>query len=458
MLYNIKKTLTVILVLAAAISVFAQDTRSGYFVDDFTFRFQMNPAMGNSRGFVTMPGLGNLNLGLSANIGVKSFLYNLNGRTTTFLNPGIMNSEAMGNFKDINRLSTNNRFNIFGVGFKAFGGYNTLNVSARAGMNVRIPKAIFSFLKEGISNRTYDLSGFGADAMGYAEVSLGHSRNITPEIRVGANVKFLVGATSLNANLKEASLTLNKDSWNIYANADIHASMKGMRFKTEISDATGKPYVTGLEGSFNPLNGMGLALDLGAVYSPKILSDWEFSAALLDFGFINWSEDLYATTDGETFRTDAYTFNVDDNALNSFDNELDKMKNDLARIYELRSEGDLGHRTQMLHTSFNIGARYALPVYRKLTFGLLNTTCLAGRFSNTDFRLSANIAPCKVFSASVSATAGTYGTGFGWLLNLHAPGFNLFLGQNNTFFKLAKPGIPMSSVWGLNLGINFLLK
>ncbi|MDE7368478.1 MAG: hypothetical protein K2N08_01725, partial [Muribaculaceae bacterium] len=46
----------------------AQQTRSGYFVEDYTYRFQMNPAMGNSMNFVGMPALANMNIAMNGNL------------------------------------------------------------------------------------------------------------------------------------------------------------------------------------------------------------------------------------------------------------------------------------------------------------------------------------------------------------------------------------------------------
>lgn len=40
------------------------------------------------------------------------------------------------------------------------------------------------------------------------------------------------------------------------------------------------------------LNGFGVALDLGAEY--KINDDWRVSAAVMDLGFINWSNNMKA--------------------------------------------------------------------------------------------------------------------------------------------------------------------
>lgn len=117
--------------------------------------------------------------------------------------------------------------------------------------------------------------------------------------------------------------------------------------------------------------------------------------------------------------------------------------------------GDQGGRTSMPHATLNIGVQYALPMYNKLTFGLLNTTRLAGDFTTTDFRLSANIAPCRIFSGGVNLGVGTFGASFGWVANLHLTGFNFFLGMDRVPGKLCKQGVPLSSNAQVTMGINF---
>ncbi|MDE6417696.1 MAG: hypothetical protein K2K49_00600 [Duncaniella sp.] len=455
---NIKKAASAALMAAAALTASAQDTQSGYFVEDFTYRYLLNPAMDNSKGFVAIPAIGNIGFNLRGNTSLTDVLYNVDGRTTTFMNPGVSASEAMSNFSDNNRIGFDTRINILAAGFKAFHGYNTVTIGARASAHANIPKSIFSFLKEGISNQDYDLSGMGATGMAYAEIALGHSHRITDEWRVGANVKFLVGIAGMDLDLTTAHLSLMENSWNVTTNARIHASIKGMQYKMDHNSHTGLDYVDGLDGSFSAPNGFGMGFDLGAVYTPKMLPDWQFSLAVNDLGFINWQNDILASTNGDkTFRTDAYTFNPDDNAPNSFKNEWKEMRNQLESIYQLESDGNVGNHMQPLNATFHVGARYTLPYYRPLKFGLLNTTRIAGKFTWTDFRLSANVAPCKVFSAGVNLSAGNLGCGFGWIANLHAPGFNLFLAQDHTFSKLAKQGIPLSRNASFTLGMNVLL-
>ncbi|MDE5658300.1 MAG: hypothetical protein K2I25_04575 [Muribaculaceae bacterium] len=451
-----KKTYTAIAgaLLAGVCAVSAQSTQSGYFVDGYTYGYQLNPAKGNDFNFVAMPGLGNINVAMRGNLHVSDVLYNINGKTTTFLNPGISAAEVMGNLSDHNKIGSDISINLLSGGFKAWGGYNTVSISARANMGVSIPKSLFSLVKEGISNQTYDISDMQVNASAYAELALGHSRQLNEQWRVGAAMKFLIGGAGMDARLNNATLTLGTDSWTVTSDAEMRTNIKGSAYKTKINDNTGRRYVSGLDFAFDGLNGFGLGLDLGAEF--RLNDDWKFSAALLDLGFISWNDTQLATTDGpQTFTTDRYTFNPDDDADNSFKNEWEKFRDDLSVLYQMDDKGSCGARTQALSTTMNIGAEYTLPVYRGLKFGLLNTTRFAGKFTWTDFRLSANVAPCKAFSAGINAVAGTYGIGFGWLLSVHTTGFNMFLGMDRTLGHTAKQGVPLNSNAAVNFGINF---
>lgn len=451
-----KRYIKAIMLAAACMpaAAWGQNLESGYFNDGFLYRYQLNPAFENDKNFVSMPALGNFDLTIGGNLNLTDVIYNVDGRTTTFMNPGVSASEVLGNLSDHNKLGIDFRLNVLSAGFKAFGGYNTISLSARGDINTSIPKSMFSLLKEGVENKTYDISDLRANASVWAELALGHSRQITEKLRVGATLKILIGGASADARLNNAHLTLGEDAWTITTNADIRTNIKGYKYKTDVDENTGNTYVSGLDGSFGGINGFGLGLDLGAVY--KLNDDWKFSASVLDLGFISWSDTQFATTDGDkTFNSDLYTFNVDDEAPNSFSDEWERMGDDLKTLYQLSDKGSTGGRTSSLYTTINLGAEYTFPLYRQLTFGLLNTTRIAGPWTTTTFRLSANVAPCKIFSAGINMAAGTEGVAFGWIANVHTPGFNLFLGMDRTLGRLAKQGVPLTSAASVSLGINF---
>lgn len=432
-----------------ALGAYSQN-RSAYFSDNYIYGFQLNPAFASETGFISMPGIGNLNIAVDGNVGINKFLFNTNGRTTTFMNPEISASEFLKGLKTNNRIGANGRIGILTVGFNAFGGFNTISLNTVFDVQARMPKSVFSFLKEGVQNRTYDISNLDAHADAYVELALNHSHKINDRLRVGAAVKLLVGGGNIDVNMNSAKLVLGENAWTAETDARVLANFKGLAYKTEINDRTGHEYISGvsLDGP-KGIGGIGLAFDLGAVY--KLNQDWTFSAAFTDIGFISWSNNMEASTNGvHTFNTDDYIFDPDD-----FGSTWDVMGDRLSALYELEDNGDTGRRNRALSATMNAGAEYVFPLYRPLSFGVLNTTRIAGRFSWTDFRLSATVKPVKCLSASVNYGIGTFGSSFGWVPNLSLTGFNLFIGMDHTVGKLARQGVPLNSNAQFSLGINF---
>ncbi|MCH5217482.1 MAG: hypothetical protein J1F07_02840 [Muribaculaceae bacterium] len=430
-----------------------QNTYSGYFLDNFLYRHQMNPAMGNTENFVGFPGLGNLSVGTQGNLHLTKIFYNYDGKTVLFTNPNIT-AKQVGHFASSNKLGANFRENIINVGFKALGGYNTVAISAVGNSRVSAPGSLLNLMKEGISNQTYDIRNLNLYANAYAEIALNHSRDIpmVPGLRVGATFKFLVGVGNIYGKFKRAHLSLGTDAWDIESEGDIYTSVKGMKYKMRYNETADRYYVDGFDtDNFSAPNGFGAAFDLGATYE---WNDFNFSFAILDLGGIKWTQTQHASTNGlRQFQTDKYVFeiNEDDDEQSTWD----KMKDDLSEIYQLENNGEVS-RSTMQATTMNLGVEYTLPYYRPLKFGLLNTTRMAGTYSWTEFRISANVQPVKYVSASANLVVGTYGVGFGWLLNVTSgKGFNLFIGMDRVPGKLAKQFVPLNSNLNFNFGMNF---
>ncbi len=430
----------------------AQNTNSAYFTEGYTHRYQLNPAFDNEKNFISIPGVGNINVATHGTIGLDNIFYNVDGKTTTFMNPAV-DASFLNDINDVSRLAGDVNINLLSAGFKAFNGYNTVSINVRGNLNTHLPKTIFSFMKEGVENKTYDISDFDAHADVYGEIALGHSHKLGDKWRVGGAVKFLLGGANIDAKFNKAELTLGEDEWSAITNAEVQASVKGLTYEHDINKETGHEYVSGMDVDGMGLNGFGMAFDLGAEFKPN--QDWAFSAALLDLGFINWNNNMVASTGGDkSFTTSTYSFNVDEDAPNNFSDEFDMMMNDLSALYELEDEGDAGSRTTTLGATLNLGAEFTLPVYRNLKFGLLNSTRIQGDYSWTEFRLSANINPVKPFSAGANFAVGTYGCSFGWLMNVNVTGFNMFVGMDHFMGKLTKQGLPLSSNASVNMGIN----
>ncbi|MDE6811231.1 MAG: hypothetical protein K2J15_02655, partial [Muribaculaceae bacterium] len=340
-------------------SALAQASYSGYYLDNYTHRYQLNPAMTDesSNGFVTMPILGNMNIGMQGNLHVSSLLYPRDGKTLLFTNPEISTSTVMKNIHNNNQLGANLEFDILGVGFKAFGGQNAVTLSAVADANVGVPGSLFSLLKEGVSNKTYDLSDLRLSASGYAKLQFNHARTISqvPGLKAGAAFKLLFGLANIDGGIDQADLTLGTDAWTARTKGDLYANIKGAKFKYRYDD-DGKKYIDGLDMDGFGLSGFGIGFDLGATYEWK---DFKFNLALLDLGFISWGNTLKATTNGShDINTNDYTFGVESGEA---DATWDKMKADLETLYQFEDRGHSGIRDRSFPTTLNCGEEYTLP-------------------------------------------------------------------------------------------------
>ena len=59
--------------LISSTVISAQNFRTGYFLDGYMYKYQLNPAFQGERGFVAMPVLGGLSLGLESNLALGTF-------------------------------------------------------------------------------------------------------------------------------------------------------------------------------------------------------------------------------------------------------------------------------------------------------------------------------------------------------------------------------------------------
>ena len=452
-------------VLSVTSTTMAQNLNSGYFTDGYLYRHDLNPAFASNQGYVAMPAIGNIKVGMNSNLPTDKVLYNIDGKTALFIHPKVDAGEFLSDVHGKNRITQNLRVQLLGVGFKGMGGYNTIEVNAREDLGINIPGSLLRLAKEGVENKTYDIKDFAAHADAYGEIVLGHSHRINDHLRIGGKMKFLLGVANIDAEFNKAHLTLGEDEWVAITDAKIQTNLKEIRYKTEStmrgpkadeyneSDQREHTYVRGVDNSKWGICGFGLAFDLGAEY--KLDENWSFSAAFLDLGYINWDNNYVAATNGEhEVHTGTYLFSMDDKADNSFERQGDRLGADLAELYELQDYGNTGSRSRALAATMNLGVEYTPDFYKKMSFGMMNSSRF-GKYGWTEFRLSTNVAPTNIFSASANVALGTFGASFGWLLNFHPCGFNISLGMDHTLGKLAKQGLPLSGRGDLHIGINF---
>lgn len=438
---TLHKLLTATILAGSCLTASAQALHSGYFLEGYTFRHQLNPAFSAERNYVSVPVLGNINVGTQGNVGVGKFLFPRNGELVTFMHSSVSGSKFLDGLRETNRLNADINLAILSAGFKAWGGYNTIGINLRSNTNMTLPRDLFAFMKMGMSKSEthYHMDNLGIQSNNYFEIALGHSRKINDKLDAGAKLKFLLGAANMSMKMNNMDVTLSEDKWMIRADGEMNTSLKGLTMptKAESGKKIEKPSQADLIDWDNidydspGLSGFGMAIDLGATY--KVMDGLTVSAALLDFGFMSWSNTIKSVTGNEPWEFDGF--------------------HEIAVDSEL-GDDDPNSLESQLGATLNLGAEYALPVYDRLHFGFLSSTRINGRYSWSEGRFSANVAPIKWFDAGVNYAISTFGSSFGWLLNFHPKGFNFFVGMDHTLGKVTPQFIPVNN-GNMNVSLGF---
>ena len=452
--------------MAVGCSAAAQTINSAYFTEDYKFRHMLNPAFGNGQNYVSIPALGNISVNTHGNFGYRDVIMSnpmypslSDKKMTTFLNPYISAEDALSGFSTgNNRITGDVSLTILSAGFKAFGGYNTIEINSRTTTGVSLPYELFEFAKN-TGNHSYDIGDINAHAQSFAEIAFGHSRQINDKLRLGAKLKVLVGLGRADVKMRNMKADLTaEDKWTITGEATADVSMKGFSYVSEE-----KKYNIEGSGTYERVNdvdldgvgvgGFGMAIDLGGVY--EINEDWTVSASVLDLGFISWTNDMLAENRSKSFVFNGFhDVSVTSDRGEEIDTKVDRYGDQLADFANLTDMGDKGGRSTGIGATINVGAEYTLPVYRKVSFGALCTSRINGAYSWTEGRLSANYAPLNWLDGGVSFAVNSFTTSMGWVLNLHPKGYNFFIGMDHILGKTSKEMIPLSSNASLTVGMN----
>ena len=451
---------------AAILPTSAQELRTSYFMETSNYRHQMNPALLDSPYFGML--FSNINIGMTGNIGAKQFIFDTNGlpgytgnyRYTTFMDPNVDAKTFLNKLHDKNRFDLYLNYNLFSVGFKAWGGVNLLELNLRSNTNLTLPKGLFEFAKTAGEKEHYEFGGLGMRTQNYMELALGHSRDINKQWRVGGKLKFLIGAAYADFTADNVTLDMTEDAWRIQSNAQMKASL----LKSDVihedpskNSADGRPRVKELDNFGFSLPGFGMALDLGVTYKP--IENLTLSAAITDLGFISWKNTHHASSQGD------YTFDGFDNIYigsdkdqtEDIDDQFDQIGDDLEEMFSVYDDGTKT-ATQALAATLNVGAEYKLPAYDKLKFGFLYTSRIHGKYSWHQGMLNVGVRPVKWFECNVNGAVTSTGVTAGGMLSLKAPHFNFYIAADRFFSKMGKQGVPLNSSNGnITFGMTFPL-
>lgn len=444
MKFSIKHILSATLVAIAGLSAQAQTLNSLYFLDGNTQRHLLNPAMTCDAGWVSVPFFGGFAVNMNSNLGLEAFLRPAgNNEMITFLHPSISNEDAMSKFQDMNTMEVDLDVNILTVGFKAWGGVNSVGVSVKSRTGLYLPKDIFQFLKAGQESDVteYNIDNMSARTQNYAEIALGHSRHINDKLTVGAKVKFLLGAGYANVNVEKMRIYMSDSKWMIEQKSSFTAS-KGINLLTKDNGE-----IDDFDYEFN-MGGFGLGLDLGAVY--KVMDNLNVSLAVTDIGFINWSDASVHKNIKDSFEYTGFD-NIAHEDSQVFEDAAEDIGDQLEELIRYEKDATKTSHSSSLYTTFRAGAEYGI-LNNKITFGFLGTARVGAPKAYTEGMISANFKPFKYFKAAVNGSFANTHSSLGGVICLG----NFYIGADYVLAKYSKQVVPVDAAkFNFSFGTSF---
>ncbi|MCR5004189.1 MAG: DUF5723 family protein [Bacteroidales bacterium] len=423
-----KKILAATAIMAASAAMAsAQDFKTGFFLDNYIYGYEINPALQTDKSTNSYFGIGIGNLGASmkSNVGVDNLFFPINGELYMGLNDNVSATEFLGGLEDPTKANVDANVNIVTFGKRSSGGKGFLNVALnlKSQNGVAVPKSLFEFLKSGGENNTYTVEDVNINTKNYLELAINYSRKIGI-VTIGGTVKGLAGLAYGDIQVDKMSLAITNDVVRITGQGAFNAAMPIIKFNT---DADGYIDFSDVDTDSFGLPGYGAALDLGIKI--QALPNLMVSAAVCDLGAISWKKDQGGVLNS------TYEYKWDDDG--------DSAEN-IEEIFKFKKVETEGTEMEMLDTKINVGAKYSFIFAPKLSVGAICSYRIGSETSKGyDARVGLSYNPGKRFGIAGSYGISSFGNTFGLATNLRLIGINIFAGLDGITTKYTPQMLPV---------------
>lgn len=457
------RILLVALGLTIVSNLSAQNLNTAYLSESYIFRHKMNPALSGDDGYFAIPLIADINLDLGTNFGISDFVKPHSGKLVTAFHESVPAADFINSLNATSEGLQSLDMTIFGMGFACAKSYRTFEVSFHEQAGAKLPKDLFTFMKEMNPDKTYQFGDAHISGRAWLDVAYGYSRNVNDELRLGGKLKALFGIGYADASFDQCNATFGAQKWQMNMKGSLTASLGGDKFEVDEKGKLDKigEYETDLAG-------WGIGLDFGATYDMKrFVKGLTLSMAITDLGFLHWNDCEFASNDGTPFSYEGFnnfTLHNEDNHTSdrplhgSLSDQWRDVRDDLRDMANFKI-GENTAFTEALSATLNMAVEYKLPAYDKISFGALFQHRFSEMYGYTEGRVIVNYAPGRIFDMALSAAATSWGGTFGAVANFHVPGFNIFLGSDRIYTgTINKNMIPLQN-GGVNvhLGINFTM-
>ena len=435
-----------LLALTATAVLSAQDFKTGYFLDGYTYGYRINPGapVGNETYTFLSIGLGNISAEARSDLSMASFLSP--SRDAWIIDSSVSLNEALSGFSENNGIGLNANVNLLTFGRETDHNRFSIELNARSDSFFNLPLSFVSSAKKaliGLSTddwpSSYSFSDMSLNSNAFTEIAFGYTEKINDALTVGGRLKGIVGLASVNANVAADVNIINQGTsteavaGKLMGGIDL-ASPMSLDFATftkgsdNYLDLYRTNYGTLLSNAMankhRHITGWGAGVDLGLTYEP--IDGLDITLSALDLGFITWD------------RSYSGTFTFDDTVPTKED-----LEGDLGSQILALKVAEEGKNTLFLNYTLHAGVTYRMPFYEQWNVGVIGTV----QQHYKELRLGTGVTPLDFLSIAASLGLGSYGTDFGLALNLDLPILNFFVGTD----AIVLPSGSVKPVYGTKL-------
>ncbi len=318
-----------LILIICQVDLFAQVSRSAYFLQHLTVSNIINPSFAPSGEFyISLPVISSTYVGFDGLVNYSELTEK--SKTDDYIY--IDRQTFLDKLDNLNVLSLNLYSTLGQVGYRYNQHAFQVSMAKIWSTNIFLEKDFVNFLLSGNANKDFigrdlNFSKTGINSTLYHEFAFGYTYDLNSKFSFGIKLKYLNG----EANIYTEKATLNfytKDNANyeVRASSDIavHTS-SDYGYLENIGDQDITQYMW-LDFSKNN----GFAVDLGAKYNPN--PDLQISASVLDLGKIKWKENVrsyVSKNPGKEFLFEGIDINdfINDNNISDSVPLLDSLSN-----------------------------------------------------------------------------------------------------------------------------------
>jgi len=450
------------ILLASVGSVFSQEVNSLYFLNEWSQRHTLNASFAPEYGYFSLPVLGGVNMNISSNSGLTNFIYPYNNEFVTFLHSSVDGQQFLNKLSPTTYIRQGINLNLLSFGFfTKNNSFWSFDISLKEKTDINIPIDFFRLAKLGMQNQTsnvFDLKNFNVTQSNIAQFSLGYSRDLNTQWRVGVNAKLLAGLSYEKVNYSKFDVTLANNQYTMTAVGDYQLRSKFLSFEKDSNNnydfTKGKVQSSQIKPA-----GYGGAIDLGVTYKPR--KNLTFAAALNDIGFINWkaSSIKNGTANSNVVFNGFNNINVD--SVN-IDTQLNQLKDDANALIKFK-EQPAGNKNIIEYIPFTFKASAEYSIFgnedHDILVGMLwNSYNAPGNHLN-ELMGAVTFKPIHWFSLSTTCEfiRKDYNR-FGVSMNFSPKWINIFIASDYVVPKINHQYLPVDKFdLNLSLGVSFII-